>query len=258
MDVTADVYPYIRNGIGLGSFLHPRHYAGGDSVFLATLSDPAVRAELRQEVETASDWENWYQHVGRAWEEVLIVSAPDPVDQRVIGLSVAEAAEVLGTDPWNAFFDLVQAGRVSVNPRSMNERQKWQALRAPWVMIDTDASPVNPATSASAHPRAFGAFPRVVAKYVREDGVITLEEAVGRMTSLAARRLGLHDRGLVAPGMVADLILFDPGRFRDQADFTDPMQYAEGIDYLLVNGTLVIDDGALTEARPGRVLRPGR
>ena len=257
MDVTADVYPYIRNGIGLGSFLHPRHYARGDSVFRATLSDPALRSELRREVESTTDWENWYLHVGRDWDNVLIVSAPDSVDQRVIGRSVAGAAEILGTDHWNAFFNLVQVGRVSVNPKSMNEEQKWQALRAPWVMIDTDASPVNPDSSASAHPRAFGAFPRVIAKYVREDGVITLQEAVRRMTSLAANRLGIHDRGIVAPGMAADLLLFDPDKLQDMADFTDPMQFAEGIDFLLVNGTIVIDDGDLLDVRPGRVLKRG-
>ena len=173
----------------------------------------------------------------------------------MINLSVAEAAEVLGTDPWDAFFDLVQAGGVSVNPESMNEEQKWQALRAEFVMIDTDASPVNPATTASSHPRAFGAFPRVIAKYVREDGILSLEDAVRRMTSLAARRLGLADRGLIAPGMAADLVIFDPDEVRDMARFGDAMRYAEGMDFVFVNGVPVIDDGALTEAQPGRLLR---
>ena len=214
-----------------------------------------MRAELRREVETTSDWENWYRHVGMEWENVLIVSAPDEVDARVINLSISEAAEVLGADAWDAFFDLVQAGGVSVNPQSMNEEQKWQALRAEFVMIDTDASPVNPATTASSHPRAFGAFPRVIAKYVREDGILSLEDAVRRMTSLAARRLGLADRGLIAPGMAADLVLFDPDEVRDVARFGDPMRFAEGLDFVFVNGVPVIDDGAMTEARPGRLLR---
>ncbi|MCY3678545.1 MAG: D-aminoacylase [Gemmatimonadetes bacterium] len=258
MDVTADVYPYVRNGIGLGSFLHPRHYARGTGAFLATLGDPELRARLREEVETDPDWENWYQHVGMDWNNVLIVSASDAVDPGVVNRSVAEAAEVLGTDPWNAFFDLVQAGGVSVNPLSMNEEQKWAALRAPFVMIDTDASPVNPASVSSTHPRAFGAFPRVIAKYVREDGVITLEEAIRRMTSLAAHRLGMYDRGIVAPGMAADLVVFDPARLRDRADFgADATLQSEGVDYLFVNGELVIDDGELTDAKPGRLLRRG-
>ena len=258
MDVTADIYPYVRNGIGLGSFLHPRHYARGTGAFLATLDDPDLRARLREEVETDPDWENWYQHVGMDWNNVLIVSASDAVDPGVVNRSVAEAAEVLGTDPWNAFFDLVQAGGVSVNPLSMNEEQKWAALRAPFVMIDTDASPVNPASVSSTHPRAFGAFPRVIAKYVMEDGVITLEEAVRRMTSLASHRLGMYDRGIVAPGMAADLVVFDPARLRDRADFgADATLQSEGVDYLFVNGELVIDDGELTDARPGRLLRRG-
>jgi len=258
MDVTADIYPYIRNGIGLGSFLHPRHYAQGTDAFLETLSDPSVRAELRREVETTSDWENWYRHVGMDWNKVLIVSASDEVDERVINRSIADAADVLGTDPWNAFFDLVQAGGVSVNPESMNEEQKHQALRAEYVMIDTDASPVNPEATASSHPRAFGAFPRVIAKYVREDSVLSLEDAVRRMSSMAARRLGMHDRGFVAPGMAADLVIFDPEELRDVADYgAEAMRFAEGVDYLLVNGVVVIDEGVLRDVRPGRVLRRG-
>ena len=253
MDVTADIYPYIRNGIGLGSFLHPRHYAEGTDVFLATLSDTEVRSRLREEVEGTSDWENWYRHVGMDWNNVLIVSAPDP---SVINLSITGAAEVLGVDAWSAFFNLVQNGGVSVNPKSMNEEQKWQALRADFVMIDTDASPVNPATTVSSHPRAFGAFPRVIAKYVREDGVLTLEDAVRRMSSLAAQRLGLYSRGIVAPGMIADLVVFDEEELRDDADFgADAMQYALGVDYLFINGTLVIDDGQMMDSRPGRLLK---
>ena len=253
VDITADIYPYIRNGIGLGSFLHPRHYAEGTDVFLATLSDTELRSRLREEVESTSDWENWYRHVGMDRNNVLIVSAPDP---NVINLSIAGAAEVLGTDVWSAFFDLVQNGGVSVNPKSMNEEQKWQALRADFVMIDTDASPVNPATTASSHPRAFGAFPRVIAKYVREDGVLTLEDAVRRMSSLAAHRLGLYSRGVVAPGMIADLVVFDEEELRDEADFgVDAMQYALGVDYLFVNGTLVIDDGQMMDSQPGRLLK---
>ena len=259
MDVTADIYPYIRNGIGLGSFLHPRHYAGGTAPFLETLSDPALRAELRREVETTSDWENWYRHVGMNWDNVLIVSASDGVNPAVINRSITQAAQILGTDPWNAFFDLVQAGGVSVNPQSMNEEQKWLALGAEYVMIDTDASPVNPANTDSSHPRAFGAFPRVIAKYVREDSVLSLEDAVHRMSSMAARRLGLHDRGIIAPGMLADLVVFDPELIRDMAEFgAEATRYAAGVDYLFVNGIPVIDDGELMDVMPGRVLRRGQ
>ena len=140
----------------------------------------------------------------------------------------------------------------------MNEEQKWLALGAEYVMIDTDASPVNPETADSSHPRAFGAFPRVIAKYVREDSVLSLEDAVRRMSSMAAQRLGLHDRGFVAPGMAADLVVFDPQQIRDMAEFGDgAMRYAEGVDVLFVNGGLVIARGELTDHAPGRVLRRG-
>ena len=254
MDVTADIYPYIRNGIGLGAFLAPRHYARGAEAFLRTLSDPAVRARLRREVETGTDYENWYRHVGSDWGKVLITGAGS-YPGKVAGLSVAEAAAREGKSAWDMFFDLVQAGGVSVAPESMNEEQKHMALRAPFVMLETDTEPVNPATAESTHPRAMGAFPRVIAKYVMEDSVLTMEQAIQRMTSLPANRLGLHDRGRIAPGMAADLIVFDPARLRDRATFENPLQYAEGVDYLLVNGQLAIDDGRMTDALGGAVLR---
>jgi N-acyl-D-amino-acid deacylase len=256
MDVTADIYPYVRNGIGLRSFLPPRYFAEGEAAFLERLSDADLRASLRQEVESTANWENWFRHVGFDWDRVLITGAGNYPDPGITGRSVAEAAAGEGKDAWTMFFDLVQAGGVGVAPESMNEEQKHQALRAPWVMIDTDTQPINPATVTSTHPRAFGAFPRVIAKYVREDGVLTLEEAVKRMTSLPANRLGLHDRGLIAPGMAADLVIFDPDRITDRATFTDPLRYSEGVDYLLVNGVLVIDGEELTGALPGAVLRP--
>jgi len=255
MDVTADIYPYIRNGIGLGSFIHPRHYARGTDSFLKTLSDPSIRKALQHEIETTSDWENWYKHVGMNWDNVLIVSASDQIDSDVINKSVAEASEVMGTDTWNGFFDLVQAGNVGVNPKSMNEEQKWLALQAEFVMVDTDASPVNPNTNASAHPRAFGAFPRIISKYVMEDQILSLEDAIRRMTSLAANRLGLYDRGLIAPHMAADLVIFDPENLQDMADFGNAMQYAVGVDYLFINGVPVIDNGELTKVKPGQLLR---
>ena len=255
MDVTADIYPYVRNGLGLSALIHPRHFTQGSLAFRETLSDPEVRRALRREIESTSDWENWYRHAGMNWDNVLIEDASDPVDQRVVGESVAGAARVLGTDAWTAFFDLVQAGGVSVLPLTMNEEQKWAAFGRDWVMVDTDASPSNPATAESDHPRAYGTFPRVLAKYVREDKALTLEDAVRRMSSLAAHRLGLHDRGLVAPGMVADLLVFDPDSIQDRATFSDPLRYATGIDWVIVNGVPVIADGAIQEAKPGRLLK---
>jgi N-acyl-D-amino-acid deacylase len=225
-------------------------------VFLTTLDDPDVWRALRREVETTRDWENWYRHVAMDWDAVQLVSVGNAGDAAHAGLSIAESALRAGRDAWDHVFDLIRGGGASVAPRSMNEEQKHQELRAPWVSIDVDAAPVNPARAQSAHPRTFGAFPRVIAKYVREDSV--LEEAVRRMTSLAANRLALHDRGRIAPGMAADLVVFDAARLRDRATFTSPLEYAEGIDLMIVNGHLVIDDDALTGATPGRILRHGR
>jgi len=258
IEVTTDIYPYIRNGIGLGSFLHPRHFARGDSVFLSTLGDSVVRRTLRREVETTRDWENWYRHVGMNWDNVLITGAGPRVDQAFVGLSIRAVAARRGVDEWNAFFDLVREGQVSVAPQSMNEEQKHQALRAPFVAIEVDSPLADPATAGSAHPRAFGAFPRVIAKYVREDSVLSLEAAIRQMTSLSANILKLRDRGRLAPGLKADLLLFHPDSIRDRATFEKPLQYATGIDYMFVNGVAVIDGGTATTARPGVVLRHAR
>lgn len=258
MDVTADIYPYVRNGLGLRSFIHPRHFADGVEPFLRTLSDPRVRTAVRREMETTSDWENWYRHVGMDWNKVLIVTAGPDGDRSIAGLSVAEAACQRGEDAWETFFTLVQNGGVGVAPESMDEEQKVLALRVPFVSIDVDQEPINPATAASAHPRAFGAFPRILAKYVRTDSVLSLEAAIQKMTSLPANRLHLYDRGRIATGMAADLVIFDPAEIQDHATFTEPLRYATGVEYLVVNGQLVIDNGNLTAAKPGRALRHGR
>lgn len=255
MDVTADIYPYVRNGIGLRSFLPPEYFGDGEAAFRASLSDPELRDRLRMEVESTSDWENWYRHVGFDWDRVLITGAGDFPDATITGSSVAEAATDAGKGVWDMFFDLVAAGGVEVAPESMNEEQKHMALRAPWVMIETDTPPTNPATVSSVHPRAFGAFPRVIAEYVRKEPVLTLEEAVKRMTSLPANRLGLPDRGRILRGMAADLVIFDPERITDRATFSEPTRYADGVDFLVINGTLVIDDGVLEDALPGQILR---
>lgn len=255
VDVTADIYPYIRNGIGLGSFIHPRHYASGTDAFLPTLSDAKLRAALRKEIETTTNWENWYHHVGQNWDNVLVVQVPAKVDKRFEGKSVQQIATMRNADVWDTFFYLVQQGGVDVDPKSMNEEQKQQALRTPFVNIGSDAEPMNPAISTYAHPRTFGTFPRILAKYVRDEKVIPLETAIREMTSLPANQLKLRNRGRISPGFVADLVLFDPARVADTATFEKPLSYAVGMEYVLVNGQLAIDKGQATGALAGKVLR---
>jgi N-acyl-D-aspartate/D-glutamate deacylase len=255
IEVTADVYPYIRNGIGLSSFLRPSHFAQGARPFLATLGDSATRRRLREETERSTDWENWYRHVGSDWDNVLITGVGPKLDKSLVGLSVAGVGKKRGIDAWDAFFDLVMTDDVDVAPKSMDEEQKHLALRAPFVMIDVDSPPVNPATAPSAHPRAFGTFPRVLAKYVREDSVIPLEEAIRKMTSLPANTIRLRERGRIAPGMWADLVVFDPATIQDRATYERPLQYATGVEYLVVNGAVTIDAGKLVPVRAGKVLR---
>ncbi len=258
VDVTADIYPYIRNGIGLGSFIHPRHYANGTDAFLPTLSDPEVRVDLRKEIETTTNWENWYHHVGQNWDNVLVVQVPAKVDKRFEGKSVQEIAALRNADVWDTFFFLVQQGGVDVDPKSMNEGQKQEALRAPFVSIGSDAEPMNPRTSTYAHPRTFGTFPRILAKYVREEKVISLENAIREMTSLPANQLKMWNRGRIAPGLVADLVLFDPSKIADTATFASPLSYSVGVEYVLVNGQLAIDKGQPAGTLAGRVIRANR
>ena len=258
VDVSADIYPYVRNGIGLGSFIHPRHYAKGSGAFLPTLADPKIRAEVRNEIQTTSNWENWYQNVGKNWDNVLVVKVPPGADKRYEGKSIQDIATLCGIDVWNVFFDLVQQDGVDVDPKSMDENQKQEALRAPFVSIDSDAEPMNPATSTYAHPRTFGTFPRILAKYVRDEKVITLENAIREMTSLPANQLKLWNRGRISPGMAADLVLFDAARVTDTATFAKPLSYAAGIDFVLINGQVVIDQGQPTGALAGTVVRSNR
>jgi N-acyl-D-amino-acid deacylase len=255
VDVSADIYPYIRNGIGLGSFIHPRHYAKGTDAFLPTLSDPKLRGDLRNEIETTSNWENWYQHVGRNWDNVLVVQVSPKGDKRFEGKSVQEIAALRKVDVSTTFFDLVQQSGVDVDPKSMDENQKQQALRSQFVSIGSDAEPQNPTISTYAHPRTFGTFPRILAKYVREEKIITLENAIREMTSLPANQLKLRDRGRISPGMAADLVLFDPAKIQDTAAFARPLSYAQGVDYVVINGQLAIDQAQPTNALTGKILR---
>jgi N-acyl-D-aspartate/D-glutamate deacylase/CubicO group peptidase (beta-lactamase class C family) len=254
--VGADVYPYLNNGLDLSSFIHPAHSAEGRAGLLRRLDDPQTRAAIRREMETQDGWENWYRHVGRDWENVVVGGMTTEPYKAHNGRPLAAIARDLGKDPWDVFFGATKAGAFAL-PLSMSESNKIEAMRQEFVSFCTDAGPAG--SSASTHPRAFGSFPRILSHYVRDLGVLSLEQAVARMTSVAAAELGLYDRGRLAPGLTADIVVFDPERIRDRATLGEPALPSEGVRFVIVNGRLVVDDGRPTDARPGRILKgPGR
>lgn len=212
---------------------------------------------IRQGMESASDWENWYIHAGKDWSNVLIAEVPASLNKTYEGKSVSEVSKLRDEDPWDTFFYLLRSGRgeINVDPLTMDEQQKRAALQKNFVCIASDSAPTNLKKATAAHPRTFGTFPRILAKYVREDEAISLENAVRAMSSLPANILQLRNRGRIAPGMAADIVVFDPALVQDRASFERPLAYPGGIDYVLVNGKLAVDAGQVTHVKSGRVLR---
>jgi N-acyl-D-amino-acid deacylase len=254
--VTADIYPYINNGLGIAALIHPRHFAAGDSALRAKLDDPELRAEIRREMEADEPWENWYRHIGRDWNKLVVGAVPDERFQGMTGMTLAEIAKKRDAEPWDTFFELVKA-RAFVLPESMTEANVAKAMQQEFVSFCTDVGPAGGSTIAS-HPRAFGAFPRVFAHFVRGQQTISLERAVAQASAHATNKVLAYDRGRIAEGAAADVIVFDYDKFTDKATFAQPHAQAEGMQYVLVNGQLVWDKGELTRQRPGRVLRgPG-
>lgn len=254
--VTADVYPYINNGLGIAAFIHPRHFSDGADRLKKQLDDPEKRIEIRREMETTDGWENWYRHVGFDWGRVVVGKTNDSKYDGLIGKSVAEIATTQKEDTWDTFFKLVKAGAF-VLPQSMTEANKILAMQQDFVSFCTDVGPAGGDSFAS-HPRAYGAFPRLLSRYVRELGAISLERAVAQASASAANNVLVHDRGRIAEGLAADVIVFDFDKTRDTATFENPSGLSEGMKFVIVNGRLVLEGGKYTGARPGKVLRgPG-
>jgi N-acyl-D-amino-acid deacylase len=255
IEITADAYPYIYNGLDLSALIAPWNFAGGREPLVKSLGDSAVRSRLRREIETRADWENWYIHVGRDWDNVLVADIPQGVDPHYAGMSIAQIAKSRSVDPWTVFFDLVAAGNTTVNPKSMDEEQKREIYKADFVSISSDAPPSDPVAASHAHPRTFGTFPRILAKYVREEHVMSVPNAIRAMTSLPATQLKLNDRGRIALGMFADITIFDAQTVRDTATFVKPASYPVGILYVLVNGQVAVEGGKMTDALAGSVIQ---
>ena len=264
LDVTANQYPYTAASNSLDACLPLWVREGGTEAMLERLQDETQRARIRSEMDdpTVTTWENQYDGSGGG-DGVLVTSVLDESLREYEGLTVTEIAVRKGVDPRDAIMDLVAAdrGETSCITFIMDEDDVRAALAHPLVSIDTDSSARaedGPLSESKSHPRAWGTFPRILGRYVRDEGLLGLEEAIRKMTSRPAARVNLLDRGILRPGFAADVTVFDPETIRDVATFDDPNRYSEGIRYVIVNGRLVVDEGRITEERPGRALRgPG-
>ncbi len=254
--VTADIYPYVNNGLGIAALIHPRHFSEGRERLLARLDDKELRAEIRTEIESTDGWENWFRHAGHDWNRIIVGSSNVPKYKPYDGQSLAAIAIACEEDPWDTFFNLVRSDAFAL-PQTMTDANKILALQQEFVSFCTDVGPTDGRRWAS-HPRAFGSFPRLLSRYVRDLGVMSLEQAVSQASAAAANNVLAYDRGRIAIGMAADLIVFDYENLVDRADFANPRALSEGMKHVVVNGELVLKDGEFTGSLPGRVLRgPG-
>jgi N-acyl-D-amino-acid deacylase len=263
VDVAADTYAYTAWFNSFSAFVPPWAHDGGTQKLLERLRDPATRARIRKDLETPSkEWDNEWQEIPGP-EAVVLCTVHNPALIPLVGKTVADIAKQRGKDPIDTLFDLLVEDEAfsSVAVFGMSEPDVTLALQQPWVSIDNDSQ----GTSTEGllgkehpHPRAYGTFPRILRKYVREEKKLRLEEAIRKFSALPAQRMRLPDRGVLKQGMWADVVVFDPEAVRDQATFENPNQLSQGMDYVLVNGVPVIENGKMTGALPGKVLRgPG-
>ncbi len=264
VDINANQYPYIAANHPTLPLLPPWALEGGLDKTMERLLDPQLRLRIRHDIENGlPDWNSNYVRQSGGWRGIVIGATHTEKNASLPGKNLEEIGRIREKDPADAFFDLLveEHGQVTCLPFMMNEKDVQTALREPWVDIASDGSSLSTEGLLSAghpHPRNFGTFPRILGHYVRDEKVLTLEDGVRRMTSLPAQRLGLKDRGLLREGYWADVVVFDPNRISDTATFASPKQYPAGINYVMVNGRVVIDGGNHTGERPGMVLRgPG-
>jgi N-acyl-D-amino-acid deacylase len=250
VDVTFDQYPYIASSTGLAAYIPHWAQEGGADRLLERLKDPETREKIREDK----------SGIYRTWDMIMVASAKNHPEYE--GKRISEVAEIEGKEEYEAVFDLLLAedAQVSVVSFGMSEEDVRRVMRSPYGMVGSDGSAAAPwgiLGRGKPHPRFYGTFPRVIGHYVRE-GVLSLQEAVRKMTTAPAQRLGLKDRGLLRVGFKADLVVFDPGKVKDEATFVDPHRFASGIPYVMVNGEFVVDGREHTGALPGRALRKNR
>lgn len=261
VDVAADLYPYTAGGTGLEATIPSWVFDGGIDSVRARIARPDVRARLKRELETGYDgWWNIVEAAG-GWDGVVLVNARNPDNARWEGMNLADIGRAQGRDPADAAWDLVAEGqgRVMAIYHMMSEDDVAWGLQRPWTSVGSDAGaalePGSPDVLGLPHPRSYGTFPRVLARYVRDRGVLSLEEAVRKMTSWPATRMRLEGRGLLREGFWGDVVVFDLDAVQDRATYDEPVLFPEGIEWVLVNGQVVIEPGGRhTGARPGHVL----
>ena len=259
VDITVNQYPYIASMTGLEMCIPSKYLEGTSQQVVERLKDPKVRSEIRQAIASGlPGWEdNEVKSVG-GWHGVLVASLQKPENKRYEGKRLDEVAEEMRKDPLDALCDLLisEGGSAEAVYFGMSESDVELAMKQPWLGVGSDGVAVSPAMTfmGKPHPRFYGTFPRVLGVYVREKEVLTLPDAIRKMTSFPAQITGLTDRGLLRPGMAADITIFDPKTVSDKATFQNPLQYPVGILYVVVNGVVVIDQGQHTGAKPGRVL----
>lgn len=264
LDVTANQYPYTRASNGLDACLPLWVREGGIDKMIARLQDPVQRQRIKNEMEASSvtGWENqWYGSGGG--DGVLLSSVLRPELRHYEGLTFTQIGQQMGKDPRDAVMDLVIADKAdsSVIISIMNEDDVRTALKHPLVSVGTDSAAMaedGPLSESKSHPRGWASFPRILGKYVRTEYLLTIEEAIRKMTSRPAARVGLKDRGILRPGLIADITIFDPATIQDVSTFEAPTHYSVGVRHVFVNGRPVVAEGKITSERPGRVLRgPG-
>ena len=259
LDVTADTYAYTAWENPLSAFIPPWAHEGGTEQLIARLKDPAIRARIRKEMlAPTTRWDDEWHEI-RSPADILVTTVGRRALAAYQGRRISEIAAAWHEDPIDAICDLLikDDAATEVAVFGMSEPDVETVLKAPWVSIDNDASGTSPEGLLGRdfeHPRAYGTFPRILRKYVREEHLLTLPEAIRKFTALPAQREHLADRGVLKAGMWADVVVFDPATIRDTSTYVNPNRFAVGMRYVLVNGVPVIDDGKMTGALPGRVL----
>ena len=264
LKITADMYTYTAGGTGLDASMPPWVWDGGREAGYKRLQDPDTRRKIADAIRTNSnDWENLYMLAGSP-DRLLLASFRNEKLKPLSGKTLGEVAKMRGKDPVETIMDLVleDRSRIGTIYFLMSEDNLKKQIRQPWVSFGSDAASIAPegdALRSAAHPRAYGNFARLLGKYVREEKVISLTEAVRRLSSLPATNLGLDHRGFLKPGMFADVVVFDPQTIADRATFESPHQLSVGVRDVFINGTQVLKDGEHTGAKPGRALwGPGK